>query len=495
VNLEFSNLWFKNRSALLKIIDRMVRESDELSAQVMRFESDDVLFRQGDDLNYLYILLDGTVRLIRERPSEDVHLTIDDLYPGSLIGIIAFTTGNPAMSTARALEAGRAVKVNQEQFEQYINDNPRLQRPLQQLLLANIVDRYQYIIKLQEKLESLNEELKSERNELKEAYEELERTQGLLIHQEKMATLGQLVAGIAHEINNPVSTLLRSTDHVVSLLDEVFGSEGGVGKLDGFEGEMFRRGLQAELKGTEEVRSRMKELQSDWPGISRQLLRKLSQMPDEVLKMLDQEVSKDQEKLKQALQYYECGRMLRTVQLASGRIEDLVKSLKSYSRQDRDQEEPVDIRGGIRDTVQILNNRIKYHDLEMNLQEIPKVRGKSGELNQVWSNLLMNACDAMEDKKEEGNLRISCGTEERNGESCVWVAIEDSGPGIPASMRDKIFEPNFTTKRQQSNFGLGLGLTISKEIVSKHGGEIEIDESEWGGAKFVVTLPAVTEGE
>ncbi|MEX0681170.1 MAG: ATP-binding protein [Balneolales bacterium] len=118
----------------------------------------------------------------------------------------------------------------------------------------------------------------------------------------------------------------------------------------------------------------------------------------------------------------------------------------------------------------------------LHFSDIPAVNVISGEINQVWTNIIINACDAMQD---HGEMVISCDHDDRY----VRISIRDSGPGITPSLLEKIFKPNFTTKNKNSSFGLGLGLAISQQIVQKHGGRITIGNVDSGGAEFTVYLP------
>ena len=160
----------------------------------------------------------------------------------------------------------------------------------------------------------------------------------------------------------------------------------------------------------------------------------------------------------------------------------MVRSLRSYSKQNHGEFELIDIRRGLEDTLLILGNKLKNFDFHINMRDIPKVKCHSGEINQVWTNLIINATDAM---GEKGILKIECG----NNKEFVWVKISDSGPGISPEVLAEIFKPNFTTKTASGSFGLGLGLTISNEIIQKHGGKIEVENGAIGGATFTVYLP------
>lgn len=461
------------------MIEELIEEQDELTIRIMELEKDQRLFEEGDYLENLYVLLEGEVQLIKRDliDGETVSLATDRLKPGSFIGLIAFTTGNPSMTTARVLRQGRAFRIKQQEFDELLHRHHRLSYPMQQLMIANLVERYQQNGALQLKLEKLNQELKEEQDELKKAYEDLENTQNLLIHKEKMATLGQLVAGFAHEINNPVSALIRSSESLAEQLSLLLNSEKRKTDLNI---QVYKAGLESNPMNTTEQRKRINELKKIYPDLARTKLRKLAQMPTELEERIREESLT--ERLDSLLGHFESGKLLHNIQHASRRIGNLVKSLKNYSRQDSNTYELLDIREGIHDTLQMLSNRLKFHEVELNLADIPETCVNAAELNQVWTNLIINACDAME---QSGKLTIESLAENDK----IIIKVSDTGPGVPREIRQHIFEPNFTTKNKSKKFGLGLGLAISSEIIQKHDGEITVGDAPDGGAQFTVELP------
>lgn len=179
------------------------------------------------------------------------------------------------------------------------------------------------------------------------------------------------------------------------------------------------------------------------------------------------------------------GRSLQTVESAAERIQSLVSSLRAYSRGD-DGRGPlvdgVDIAQGIDDAVRLLSHRMNEVDLLRDYRPAPGVTARPGELQQVWTNVLANALDAMGD---QGQLTVAVVPE---GADRVTVRIIDDGPGIPPELQERIFAPRFTTKNGRVQFGLGLGLSISRQIVDDHGGSIGL-HSEPGRTVFTIQLP------
>ncbi|MCH2449410.1 MAG: ATP-binding protein [Gracilimonas sp.] len=464
--------WLNDTQAILKFIHKLIHELPELKGRLMNLNEGDLLFSQGDPLEHMYLILEGNITLTRTQPDES-EVKLITLGPGSFAGLIAFTTGEPTLTSGRISQQGQALKMRPQQFEQYLNDHPRLKHPLQQLMLNNMIQRYKSNLRLQTRTHLLSKELNKERNDLKKAYAQLEKTHQMLVHQEKMATLGELVSGFAHEVNNPASALMRAAENLIEIYSKFESSH--------YSYKLFKLGLNAQPVDSNTQRERMLMIEKRYPWIhERSSVRKLAHMSDEALNLIDENRKKGE--MDTLINHYEAGKMIHNIRIASNRIVNLVKSLKSYSRQDQNKEEYADIRDGIQDTILVLSNRLKFIDLDLKLHDIPRTCANVGDLNQVWTNIIVNACDAM---KDQGALRIST---ESNDES-ILVRISDSGPGIPENILPRIFEPNFTTKNQGAEFGLGLGLAISSEIIGQAGGEIDVANKTGCGAEFSISIP------
>ena len=462
-----------DRDVTLRFIHRAIDETEELRDHVVSFEKDEVLFEQGYNLSHLYLLLEGSVRLNRQN-KDGTSLDLLTLENGHYVGLVAFATGNKAITSAVANEHTTALKIEQGEFEKYMNDHPRLSHPLQQLMVSNMTERFMKNVVLESKMHSLNKQLQEEGEQLKEAYQQLEDSHQKLVHQEKMATLGELVAGFAHEVNNPAAALLRSSE---SLKENFLNLEQSDPRA-----AIFSIGLGSEPLSSDEQRKRMIEVHNKFPWVAeRSIIRKLAQMPDSAHQIIQDNRKKIP--IETLTQQFEAGKFIHNIQVASERIANLVRSLKSYSRQDNNEAEMIDVREGIKDTILILTNRLKFLDVHLDLKDIPLTCGKLGELNQVWTNIIVNACDVLENG---GKLNISTYAE---GDYKIVVNISDNGPGIPSEILPRIFEPNFTTKNQGAKFGLGLGLAISNEIIRQHGGFINAGNKDEGGADFKIILP------
>lgn len=461
-----------DRETILRFIQRAIVETEELQEKLVYRKKGSVLFSQGDPLEYLYLLLDGSAELMHKR-EDGTSLKLIDLIPGHFIGLLSFATGNTSLTTCTTTDDIKALRVNQSEFEQYVNDHPRLRHPFQQLMISNMTDRFLKNVQLESEMNALNLRLERESNELAEAYKQLESSQQKIIHQEKMSILGELVAGLAHEINNPASSLIRSSEALKEILVKK--------DINSVKHDAFKFGLESEPVSSIYLRSKMEKLARQFPLITdRAKLRKLAQMQDEVVSILAN--LENEEEINEIITKFETGKLVNNIHLASIRVAKLVSSLKNYSRQDKSEFAEIDVREGIKDTIHILSHRLKFLNIELDLQDIPETCAKLADLNQVWTNLLVNACDIL---PENGCIEISCRADKKS----IYVEISDNGPGIPEKILEKIFDPNFTTKNTHTNFGLGLGLSISDQIIKQHDGLIKASNKKEGGASFTVTIP------
>ncbi len=279
--------------------------------------------------------------------------------------------------------------------------------------------------------------LRKSHAQLQEAHRHLQESHEQLLQSEKLASIGQLAAGVAHEINNPVGyvysnlgTLQEYTDGLCRMLE-------GYEKLESLVAED-----EHELQRLRDLKTRLD----------------VDYLKDDVRNL----VSESREGI--------------------ARVKGIVQDLKDFSHVDEAEWQWTDLHRGLDSTLNIVNNEIKYKaKVIKEYGDLPSVECLASQINQVFMNLLVNAAHAIE---EQGTITIRTGMQ---GENKVWVEISDTGSGISAENKKKIFDPFFTTKGVGK--GTGLGLSLSYGIVHKHGGHISVDSEMGKGTRFRVSLP------
>jgi two-component system, NtrC family, sensor kinase len=353
---------------------------------------------------------------------------------------------------------------------------------------------------LEARVRARTAELEKANAETERALHELGEAQGQLIHSERMAGLGMLVAGIAHEVNSPaaaVQGLVDALAETVRRLGHCAQALSGLGLppeslkrffdlIDGLLPEMSAAPLLTSLEARQQAR-RLRSAFSgnDGGGEAAAMLAEVGPIGERIAPEL-RALTGDKTLAPLAGYLREVAFLARTagtIRTAIASIRRIVGALKRYSRLDEAPLERVDVHAGIEDTLVILSHQLKYGENSVNVRRsfgsLPAITAYVGELNQVWTNLIHNATQAMDGR---GDILIETKVQDRD----VIVAIEDSGPGIPLEAAGRIFEPFFTTKAKGE--GTGLGLSICARIVEKHGGTIRVD-SRPGRTRFEVRLP------
>lgn len=288
-----------------------------------------------------------------------------------------------------------------------------------------------------------NSELAAKNLELDKTVLDLKQAQLQLIQSEKMSSLGQLVAGIAHEINNPVNFIHGNLSHLKTHTDDLIGL----------------------LKLYQQCYSNpVAEIQSEAEAID--------------LEFIQEDLPKT----------------LASIKVGSERIREIVLSLRNFSRMDESELKTVNIHAGIDSTLLILKHRLddkREHStiqVKKEYDDLPPVKCYAGQLNQVLMNLLVNAIDALEEHGSRNGISEILIQTKRVNDDHIAIHIIDNGPGIPESIKERLFEPFFTTK--PIGKGTGLGLSISyKIIVEQHGGKLFCDSTPGKGTQFTIEIP------
>ena len=313
--------------------------------------------------------------------------------------------------------------------------------------------------------------------------EERERTIRRLLYSQKMATLGQMAAGISHELNNSISVLKRNTNWLSDSLKEML-QEG-----DSDLNFLFLKGLEHGRKlSTREIRRRTKELRSSL-SLSRNLAEDISRagLSDDELKRLLPRLEKLHGRIRH---YWEIGATLRDMLVASSQVTHVVKSIRDLGAPKSVREPGVDVNESIREAMSLLRSRLRKANVRIELDELPSITASKGELIRVWTNLMKNAVESMI-QAEIADPQIAVISNAFN--DTISVQIQDNGPGISPGLVPTIFQPDMTTKVGGLSFGLGLGLTICDRIISSYGGSITV-KSAPGNTVFTISFPAGPDG-
>jgi two-component system, NtrC family, sensor kinase len=311
--------------------------------------------------------------------------------------------------------------------------------------------RTEEVKQLNQKLKLVSSELIAKNGKLKSALENLEKTQAKMLQSEKMASIGQLAAGVAHEINNP-------TGFVSSNLNTL--------------GD-YQEDLNRVLSDYQELKTALKTLPEDG-------------LPDTLLALIAKVEATEEEVDIEYIQE-DVGELIGDSREGTERIKKIVDDLKQFAHPGEEKMNATDVNSGLESTLNVVNNELKYKaTIVKELGEVPLVMGYPQQLNQVFMNLLVNAAQAIE---KSGEIKIVT----TSVEGMVDIRISDTGCGIPEENIAKIFDPFFTTK--DVGQGTGLGMNIAYNIISKHNGSIRAESTVGEGTTFIIQLPPSTDEE
>jgi signal transduction histidine kinase len=306
------------------------------------------------------------------------------------------------------------------------------------------IDRF--AAQLREANESLEVRVAGRTRELSEALAKLKESEAMLIQSEKMSSLGQMVAGIAHEVNTPLAYVKSSLEAVRKSLPE---SARLAAETERLLGLLSTEGTDEAALAAQfaQVRALIEDLRS------RTALEAVEQLVKDGL-------------------------------FGIGQISEVIANLKDFSRLDRSKVADYDLHEGIESTIRIGHAQLRKRNLRKEFGRIPRVTCSPSQINQVLLNLLANAAQATKDG--EGTIVVKTGMRDA---AHVAVEVADNGHGIPAEVLPKIFDPFFTTKTVGK--GTGLGLSICYRIVANHGGKLEVQSRPGAGTRFIMVLPVV----
>ena len=425
----------------------------------LRLEAGDYLFDEKSVVDSFYVLKEGEIRISRLTGAEEMPLVTHG--PGDFTGGLAVLTGKRSIHRAQATAPSRVLQIDSETFRRVAVERPEIA----DVFISALAQR-------------------------------MRETQRAFRQQEKMVALGKLSAGLTHELNNPAAAAMRAAEELrgaalrAQLLalehDERFSPQGRAA-LGALQREATENGAVLDPLACsdreEEIADWLEErgVEDAWDLAP---ILAAADLDTERLERLTSELGGEGGELSGGLGWLgatlELTSLADEVGLSVGRISELVRAMKEYTYMDRAAYVETDVREGLENTLTILGHKLKGATVEREYEEdLPKIWANAGELNQVWTNLIDNAADAVDGR---GHIVVRAFREKGR----VVVEIVDGGPGIPREMQNRVFEPFFTTK--EIGEGTGLGLDIVRRIVAGHSGEIIFD-SESGETRFAVRLP------
>lgn len=437
---------------------------DRLEAEAAErwLEPGELLLVEGMPPEGFYIVLEGELEVTRRVGGED--MIVNKVEPGTFLGEISLLTGKSIASSVRALTRSRLLRFSPQDFQQMLINSTSIARTI-----------------------------------LRGMAERIQASEGMFRQHERTLALGSLAAGLAHELNNPASAASRAAEQLQFSLTSLQTLTLKLYQLElspeqlAFVGNFQRQVIEnmphhdwldplVQSDREEELTTWLEAcgIQDAWKlaptfvssGIGTENLDSLCEkLPAKALNSV--------------LLWLECTLrahdLVNTIDQSTARISSLISRVKAYSYMDRAPIQTIDLHEGLDNTLSILRHKLGSITIQRDYDpNLPPIEAYGGELNQVWTNLLDNAIDALDDN---GEIRILTTRENDN----VMVQIIDNGPGIPEEVQAHIFEPFFTTKDVGKGTGLGLDI-VYRIIVNRHRGDIRVS-SRPGKTCFQVRLP------
>ena len=427
--------------------------------QEVHLKAGDIYMRVGEPAEFMVVILEGTLQVRGEINGETISI---DIKAGTVTGVLPFSRMKKSTLTGRAVTESHVLRFPASLFPELVQRMPALT----QRLVGLMSDRIRETTRIEQQ-------------------------------KDRLAGLGKLSAGLAHELNNPASAAKRATGQLREILKRIRDASHELGRreltpaqkaeIEKLEASFVQQaGPPADALTISDLEDQIDSLlrshgQNDLWQLASDLARKnvKPEALESLFSILDADTARAA--LVRIAASVEVAGLLNEIESSTSRISDLVRAIKEYTYMDQAPVQNVDIVRGLETTLTILNHKLKRGVVvQRDYPPAPLLINSFGsELNQVWTNIIDNAIDAM---SGQGELRIRAYREE----PCVVVEIGDNGPGISPEVKAHIFEPFFTTKGVGE--GTGLGLDTVQRIVKKHRGNIQVS-SQPGDTRFQVYLP------
>ena len=423
----------------------------------IKIKKDNVLLRQNENSQRLYLVLEGSMSGYIVNP-DSAKFELLTIKKGMFIGVYSFFSGFYTSSLTYS--------ANEDTLLAYIDkDHP---------LIDNLENRDF----LYEFMPVILGELHYRQQLSHKIYIGKEQTLKELIHTEKMASLGQMAASIAHELNNSITVLKINSEW----MEDIFGKF--IQQYLPQKHHLFLKGLkEGRVTSSSLVRKTAEEISARY------------NLPDNISKKLarsgfDAETSDfinnfSPSEIEESIQIIEAGTSFNDMRTAAYHSSHIVKSVKQLGAQQASRKEIVNINETLNESLILLKSNLHGIQLELHIGKLPQIEGNTGEFVQIFSNLIKNASESLIHANTINPLIEIFSNFTPNK---IVVTVKDNGPGIPPDILPRIFQPNVTTKVSGLSFGLGIGLTIVERLVKSYNGTINV-HSEPGETGFVISIP------
>jgi signal transduction histidine kinase len=431
------------------LLDQVCRESERIDV-----EAETTIIEEDSLSEDMFVIVDGELRVTKMGTDREVVLAT--LGPGEVVGEIALLDNAPRTASVTAISKSSLIRIPANAFEDLIEDSRVVRR-----MFRTVTSRLRGI-------------------------------EDTLRHEERMAALGRMAAQLMHELNNPAAAVGRS----MARAEDVYVDLGDATIMLSGIGDLLSRPIPVPAKPDSMdplARSALEDGVATWLedlGVADAWEIAPALVEDGWdLELLEETTDGlDPETATKFMRWLGlrvlASQLINEVRIAAGRISELVRVVKNYSYLDQGPVQQINPTEGIRDTLILLKHKLRGIDTVVDIEpELPAIEASGRDLNQVWTNLIDNAADAM---SGSGTLTIEAGRED----GAVIVRISDTGPGIDPEVTQRIFDPFFTTKAPGQ--GTGLGLHTVHTIVTRSGGDISVDSSS-SGTTFTLSFPTVTE--
>ena len=435
----------------------------------VRLSPGDVIIRQGEFAQHFFILLKGRIAVFQIAPPRNVETEMASYKDGSAFGELPLLANMPVSGTLRAMEPSHLLRLDEEQFWHLMTTCPQVRRAI----LGNMAMRFQ-------------------------------KYQTMTLHQEKMASLGTLAAGLMHELNNPGAAAKRAASQLRQNLQLMHDLSSKFSRITLSESQKacmltlkehamammkpLRMNSLEQSDAEEELATWMEQAHIDHAWKLAPTLVSIG-ITTEELECAREEFAT--EVFSDCLSWLEAlassMQLVGMIEESVGRVSELVHAVKSYAYEGKGACQAIDVNDSIHATLVILGHKMREKEVIVEREfagDLPMLQTDLSGLNQVWTNLLDNAIDAV---PQHGTIHLKTWTDKRASTPQIYISIADNGAGIPLEVQPKIFDPFYTTK--DVGVGTGLGLGIVSRIVEQFGGTIRFS-SEPGHTEFLVTLPS-----